>query len=124
MTDELVCWKCGASLAELPLPFGRLYECPACRAYLHACKMCVFYDVNATKQCREDDAEEVIEKERANFCEYFKARPNAYQSKAHGKAQAARSRVDALFTGSDVAAESPADEAKKKLNELFGGKKQ
>jgi hypothetical protein len=28
MTNALICWKCGASLAELPLPLGRLAECP------------------------------------------------------------------------------------------------
>ena len=28
----LVCWKCGASLADLSLPLSRTDECRACRA--------------------------------------------------------------------------------------------
>lgn len=118
---DLVCWQCGASLADLPLPLGRLAECPACRAYLHCCRLCAFYDPNVTKKCREQDAEEVIEKERANFCEYFKPRPSAYRTGQSAKAQAAKANLDALFGGGEVKAEP--DEARRKLDELFGGKK-
>lgn len=120
--NDLVCWQCGASLAELPLPLGRLAECPACRAYLHACVMCGFYDRTVAKQCREDDAEEVTEKQRANFCEYFRPRPQAYRAHEHGKSQAARSTLDALF-GGNAPTSAPADEARRKLEDLFGGKK-
>ena len=35
MAHDLVCWKCGASLAALTLPLRRLEECPACHAELH-----------------------------------------------------------------------------------------
>ena len=61
-------YRCGASLADISLPFTRLEECPACENYLHVCRMCVYFDPAVPKQCREDDAEEVQEKERANFC--------------------------------------------------------
>jgi len=40
--------------------------------------MCEHYDPHeTTKQCRDDDAEEVNDKKAANFCEYFQpsARP-------------------------------------------------
>ncbi len=119
--SDLVCWQCGASLAVLPLPFARLDECPSCRAYLHVCKLCRFYDRNATKQCREDDAEEVLEKARANFCEYFIPRAQAYEATAHGKARAAKTQLNDLF-GGDRATADPADAARKKLDDLFGGK--
>src|SRR5437764_1378590 len=36
MAHDLVCWKCGAPLAELTLPLRRLEECPQCHAELHA----------------------------------------------------------------------------------------
>ena len=39
----LVCWKCGASLADLTLPLGRLEECRTCRAELHVCKLSAVY---------------------------------------------------------------------------------
>lgn len=116
---NLVCWKCGASLAELPLPLGRLAECPRCRAYLHACLLCRFYDKRVAKQCCEDDADEVIEKERANFCEYFSPRADAYRAAEHAKSQSARGDLDALF-GAPRPESAPADEARRKLDDLFG----
>ena len=79
MTNALVCWKCGATLADQPLPLSRLAVCSKCHSYLHACRLCVSYDPRLTRRCREQDAEEVTDKERANFCGYFKARPGAYR---------------------------------------------
>ena len=71
MTDALVCWKCGSSLADLSLPLLRTEECRACRAELHVCLMCRFYDTTKARQCAEPVAEPVQNKERANFCGYF-----------------------------------------------------
>ncbi len=34
MAHDLICWKCGVSLAELSLPLRRLDECPKCRSEL------------------------------------------------------------------------------------------
>ena len=67
MSHTLKCWKCGASLAELSLPLRRIDECRACRAELHVCRMCEFYDTTVAKSCRETIAEEVKDKQRANF---------------------------------------------------------
>ena len=50
MAHDIVCWKCGASLSHLPLPFGRQERCPKCGTDLHACKLCREYDVNALQQ--------------------------------------------------------------------------
>jgi len=58
MTDQLQCWRCGASLAALRLPIGRTEECAACRSQLHVCRLCRSYDRTRPKQCREEDAEE------------------------------------------------------------------
>lgn len=122
MTSMLVCWKCGASLAALPKPLSRLAECPKCRAYLHVCRMCQFYDPRLTAKCREERAEEVRDKEHANFCDWFRARPDAHQPPAAGKTQAARSQLDALF-GSDADKRGDAgaggDDARAGLNRLF-----
>jgi len=116
---NLVCWKCGASLADQPLPLSRLAECPKCRAYLHACRLCEFFDPRVTSQCREERAEDVHDKEHANFCDWFKPRPDAHRPPAEGKNQAAKSKLDALFGG---AAESRdgGDSARNRLDELFG----
>jgi hypothetical protein len=34
--------------------------------------MCQFYDVKAYNECRESQADRVQDKEKANFCDYFK----------------------------------------------------
>jgi hypothetical protein len=97
VSQELVCWKCGASLAELSLPLSRFDECRSCRASLHACKICEFYSLAVAKHCREPIAEEVKDKERANFCDYFKPRPGAHSPINRQEQDQARAALDALF---------------------------
>jgi len=96
-TADLVCWKCGASLAALTLPLRRLEECPKCRAELHVCRMCVDYDTSVAKHCREPIAEEVREKTRANFCDFFKPRPAAYLAPNTAEVDRARTELEKLF---------------------------
>jgi hypothetical protein len=123
MTAEaLNCWKCGASVTELPRPLSRLAECPACRAELHVCRQCRHYDPRVAEQCREDRAEEVKDKERANFCDWFEPDADAYRPRDTVKAEAARARIEGLFgaTGGD-ATSAAADAARARLDELFGG---
>lgn len=123
MTEAMVCWKCGASLDELPLPLGRREECPACHADLHVCRMCRFYDTGVAHACREPVAEEVKDKERANFCDYFQARPGAYRPADDAPAHAARSQLDALFGGASTpGSPTDAEAAREELEKLFGKK--
>lgn len=121
MAATLVCWKCGASLKELPLPLSRMAECPACKAELHACRLCQFYDARTTRQCTEIRAEEVINKEHANFCDWFKARPNAFDPQRQAKVEAAKSKLDSLFGGVASGSET-ADPARAAAERLFGNK--
>ncbi len=124
MTAEtMVCWKCGGALAGVPFPLSRLAECPQCHAELHVCRLCQFYDPRLQGKCREERAEEVRDKERANFCDYFKPRAGAYRAQDLARAQAARSRVDALF-GAGQAPAGADDPARAALEDLFGGKRE
>ena len=129
--QALTCWSCGASLPGIPLPIGRREECPTCSASLHSCRQCVHFDRNANKSCKEPVADEVVDKESGNFCDYFQ--PRFGLSKAgDDDAQKARARLAQAFGGGSGAgpAASPtrgsvssADEAKRKLEEMFGKKK-
>ncbi len=116
MSDTLVCWKCGAPVDDLPLPLSRYAECSSCRAELHVCRMCRFYDTGVAKHCREPIAEEVKDKGRANFCDYFEARPGAYQPRDQAAADQARDQLNDLFGGGS------GDGAPNSLDDLFGGK--
>ena len=121
MNAGLVCWRCGESLKMLPLPLSRLAECPSCRAELHACRLCTHYEAHTQRKCREIRAEEIVNKEQANFCDWFKPRAGAFDARAQAKSVAAKSNLDQLF-GGDAAAEAPTDPARAKLDELFSSK--
>ena len=109
MTEALVCWNCGASIEELPLPLSRYAECLSCRTALHVCRMCRHYDPGVARQCREPIAEEVQDKERPNVCELFQDRRGAWRPVEDAPARQARAQLDALF-GDSGQAESAADE--------------
>jgi hypothetical protein len=99
MAHDLSCWRCGTSLAALTLPLRRAEECPACRSQLHVCKLCVHYDRTRPRQCREEGAEEVRDKERANFCDWFKPRSGAFDAAGATAEQQAKDALAALFGG-------------------------
>lgn len=112
--NGLVCWKCGAPIGDEPLPLSRMAECRACRAQLHVCKMCSYYDTRVAKACRETVAEEVSDKERANFCGYFQPCKNAHAPSGR-IVKDARTGLEALFGGSA----DPADGTPNPLDDLF-----
>lgn len=127
MDTGLVCWKCGGSLADVLLPLRRLEECVACGGQLHVCRLCEFFDPRVAKSCRETVADEVKDKEHANFCDYFRPRPGAYQPRDVAAADAARSKLDSLFGGGGTQAPAAApdakvaaDRARAELDRLFG----
>lgn len=109
--DAFACWRCGARLAAVPLPYGRRAECPACRAELHVCRMCRHYAPGKARQCMEPMAEEVKDKTRANFCDWFQpGRPAAAPA-------ANRAGLDALFGGDGAPAAG--DDPRRALDDLF-----
>ncbi len=66
----LRCFQCNEELAYTDR-VGLREECPKCRSDVHVCKNCAFYDPKVYNECREPQAEVVMEKVRANRCEYF-----------------------------------------------------
>ena len=123
MSNELVCWKCGASLEAVRLPILRRAECPACQAELHVCRLCTLYNPHVSDRCDEPRAEHPLSTERANFCDYFKPKPDVYHRPDHAKTQAAKTKLDVLFGNTPAPDDAPTtDAARKKLNELFGSR--
>jgi hypothetical protein len=118
---ELICWKCGASLAEVLLPFPRLSKCKACNVDLHVCRMCKYYDTTVSDSCREPIAEKVNDKKRANFCGYFQPRENAKDDKNQTlTSEAALESLFGLEQGSSNLPTNDEDKAKQNLDALFG----
>ncbi len=119
---ELQCWRCGHTLAELPLPLSFRATCPACEIDLHVCRLCLFYDTSAADACREPIAERVTNKERNNFCDCFRPRPGAHQGRDPAAA-AQRDALGALFGLEDDGTAAPGDAAeaaRQELDALFG----
>lgn len=88
------CHACGKGPAA-EKKVGRRDVCPFCRADLHCCLNCAFYDRSASKQCREPMVELQREKAKANFCDYFsfaESRPAASSGDDD-----ARAALDSLF---------------------------
>ena len=48
-------------------------DCERCGADLHACVNCKHYDPGSYNECRESGAERVLNKSRANRCDWFAA---------------------------------------------------
>ncbi|HEX5057538.1 MAG TPA: hypothetical protein VFX02_13710 [Gammaproteobacteria bacterium] len=126
MNKGLSCWKCGAELKGVILPLSRRELCAACGADQHVCKLCRHYDLRVADMCREDRAEQVSDKERANFCDYFDPMPGAYKPAQAAGAAAAQRQLAELFGESAASDSGPAadkDKARAELEKLFGGDK-
>jgi hypothetical protein len=71
--------------------------CAGCDRALHACLNCEFYDPSYNNQCREPQAERVVDKDRPNFCEYFAPAHAARKAAGSAAASAGRANLEALF---------------------------
>lgn len=91
---ELSCFSCH-KINQFSGKVGFRDECLGCHADLHSCKNCQFYDVKSYNQCRENSADVVREKDRANYCDYFTPRQGAsHQGDEKARLKAA---AEALF---------------------------
>ena len=126
----LVCWRCGASLQEVPKPLTRLSQCKDCGVDLHVCLLCKFYNPKMNDRCDHEMAEPAREIGVANFCHYFRPRPDAYNPDQKSKSDEAMDKLKSLFGNSEQEEKKKKkdkplnkaedyDEAKSKFDDLF-----
>lgn len=121
---NMQCWKCGSELKNILLPFSRYEECSHCKADLHACVSCKHFDESISDACREDRADFVLDKDKANFCDFFRVNPKAWRGNDNSEAAAARAKLAELFGEDPIddtenpSADKPVSEADKALDEL------
>jgi hypothetical protein len=96
MKEMKKCQACSKEL-EFKVPVGRQETCPGCLADLHCCHNCSFFVTGIYNECREPQAERVIEKGRSNFCEYFSFRDAAIDLREQEARAMAKAKLDALF---------------------------
>ncbi|MFN8791283.1 MAG: hypothetical protein ACK5Y2_07495 [Bdellovibrionales bacterium] len=93
---SFVCFNCQTSLSPQE-PISRHEECPKCREDVRCCRNCQFYDPKVYNECRETQAERILEKHRANLCDFF--RPQLGPSTGLSESQKALDAAEALFKG-------------------------
>ena len=91
-----ICHRCRREIT-LEGKIGRREACPGCGADLHCCLNCSFHDPGAYNQCREPQAERVLDKDRGNFCDWFRFRDAATGNGTGGGKGSAEDRLKALF---------------------------
>jgi len=96
VASRVVCHACRVDL-EFEDPIGRSTRCPRCSSELRCCLNCRFHDVSAYNDCAEPSAERVLEKDRANFCDYFSPSSTAAAAIAAEKAPDRLSDLEKLF---------------------------
>ena len=94
--SENTCHRCGSAV-NVRDGVGRRDCCLSCGSDLHCCLNCDFHDPSLHNQCRESQAERQVDKERGNFCDYFRFRSGARVASDAVPRNDARSKLDALF---------------------------
>jgi hypothetical protein len=70
--NTILCHKCNKDI-EFPETSKvlRSDECPHCAANIYCCLMCKFYDKSSYNECREPTADRIVDKEKANYCDFY-----------------------------------------------------
>jgi hypothetical protein len=88
-----ICWSCNH---EIPAnQYHRLDHCDSCGRDTHACRNCEFHDRAFNNECRESQADRVVDKEKSNFCDFFK--PSDRKGSSAAKKDALKAAAEALF---------------------------
>jgi hypothetical protein len=91
----MTCFQCGAEI-EIKERVGFHDSCPKCDRDLRVCLNCTFYDSAYNNQCREPQAERVVDKNRFNFCEYFSPSVNS-ATRSRQSSSDPQANLEALF---------------------------
>jgi len=118
MDQNLVCWNCGKSIADVPLPISRHATCSHCFEVLHCCRMCAEFRAKQHIHCANDLADPPSDIQMANFCEYFSPVAGTYDAD-NDKGDSAKVKLDALFGEGEAPATTADDDIAGKLDDLF-----
>ncbi len=93
-----MCYKC-SNVLDIASPISRTAVCSYCGADVRCCKNCVHFSLGSHYDCKEHVDELIVDKERANFCDWFLLNKSSAQEQAFNK---------------------KIDDAKNQFNSLFG----
>ncbi|MCU7845983.1 MAG: hypothetical protein KZQ93_19285 [Candidatus Thiodiazotropha sp. (ex Monitilora ramsayi)] len=97
MSETIIgkCWHCGADLKSSD--YGRENSCLKCGKPTRVCRNCRWYAPSRANQCEEPMAEAVMDKTKANFCNYFEATDEQNADQQQTAAEDLRKAAEDLF---------------------------
>ena len=98
--DEAKEMKCCFCSETIPLEqkVSKRDTCPRCDRDLRCCKQCHFFDPGAYNGCREVAAERIVDKGRANFCDFYVPKGEKVgRGGIANRTQEAKAALEALF---------------------------
>ncbi len=109
---SIQCWSC-SRVWEFNPPMARSESCDKCGWDARVCLNCRFYDKSAYRECVEEQAELVKDKDKRNFCTWFEPALNQLLSSQSPSVNP----LDSLFGGS--ATPKPQSKFEEELDKFF-----
>ena len=88
--------KCAACGAKAPA-ISADSSCAKCKADLHTCRQCTYFDPSARFECRKTITARIVNKNARNACELFAARSVVERETGSGRPTDARQAFANLF---------------------------
>ena len=97
MSEDVLgkCWNCGTGLAKSD--YGRENACLTCGKPTRACRNCRWFAPGRPNDCEEPVAERVLDKQRANFCDFFEPTAAPAAGTANDSPDGLRRAAEDLF---------------------------
>ena len=92
--EKVKCSACGAAVATM---IGAESTCPKCKAELHTCRQCNYFDPGARFECSKTILARIVNKNARNTCELFAARTVIERETSSGAPKDARQAFANLF---------------------------
>ena len=89
--------KCAACGAKAPSNIQAESSCPNCKADLHSCRECNYFDPGAHFECSKKIAARIVNKQARNSCELFSPRVVVQRETTSGAPTDARQAFAKLF---------------------------
>lgn len=89
--------KCAACGAKAPPNINFDSSCPNCKADLHSCRQCRYFDPGARFECSKSIPARIVNKQARNTCELFEARVVVERETSSGSPTDARQAFAKLF---------------------------
>ncbi len=92
--EKVKCAACGAKVSP-NIRFDS--TCSNCKADLHICRLCTYFDTSARFECRKPIPARIVNKNARNTCELFEARTVVERETSSGPPTDARQAFANLF---------------------------